>query len=218
MKRWILLLVMSALFCCTSSISEEYKVKNFSYLLGKMPELDDSLLRLHFSLYKGYVQNTNAIGKMLEDLRNSNRERGLIYQALERRLSWEMNGMILHELYFENLGPNASLKEKSAFYREIVQAFGSFEKWRENLIAVGMTRGIGWVILFRDPIKRKLYHLWVDNHNINLLAGGKPLLVMDVWEHAYLTAYGLNRLEYIQAFIKNIRWDVVEQRFASSSL
>ena len=78
-----------------------------------------------------------------------------------------------------------------------------------------MIRGIGWVILYEDPIDGLLHNIWVDEHNINHIAGAKPLLVMDVWEHAYLTQYGLDRMGYLHAFFENINWTVVEARFSS---
>ena len=76
-----------------------------------------------------------------------------------------------------------------------------------------MIRGIGWVILYRDPFTGRLSNVWISEHNLNHLAGATPLLAMDVWEHAYMPQYGLDRAAYIQAFFKNINWNEVSQRF-----
>ncbi|MBF5058849.1 superoxide dismutase [Candidatus Neptunochlamydia vexilliferae] len=114
--------------------------------------------------------------------------------------------------YFENLGAKP-LSEKSPLFKKIVSCFGSFEAWQRNLVSTGMIRGIGWVILYQDPIDGLLYNIWVDEHNINHIPGAEPLLIMDVREHAYITEYGLSRLGYIQVFLKNINWEIVESRF-----
>lgn len=202
------ILIALSLFFSVPVWSEGYQIKDFSYLLGKLDGINDSLLQMHFTLYQGYVKNTNALVEALKEID----DKTIAYGALKRRLSWEFDGMVLHELYFENLGGKGLLSPKTALYRKIVESFGSFEKWQQNFFATGMIRGVGWVILTQDPIDDKLYNVWVDEHNINLLAGGKPLLIMDVWEHAYLTEYGLNRGGYIEAFYKNIDWGVVEKR------
>ncbi|MCB1109654.1 MAG: superoxide dismutase [Chlamydiia bacterium] len=191
-------------------LSHDYQIKDFSYLLGRLDGIDDSVLKMHFTLYQGYVKNTNALAHSLQEMDDQT----IAYGALKRRFAWEYDGMVLHELYFENLGGKQGLSSKSLLYQKIAENFGSFEKWRQNFFATGMIRGIGWVILFQDLATGQLYNIWVDEHNINLLAGGRPLLVMDVWEHAYITEYGLNRGGYIEAFYKNIDWGVVNRRFS----
>ncbi|MEM7175601.1 MAG: superoxide dismutase [Chlamydiota bacterium] len=216
MKKWLFILLFAASVSGLKAQEGTYQAKDFSYLLGKTPGLSADLLTMHLTLYRGYVKNANALIEMIAKIRQAKDDRSLIYGALERRLAWEMDGMILHELYFENLGASAALRTSDSLYRQIIEDFGSFDAWRQNFIATGMIRGIGWVILYQDPIKGKLYNLWIDNHHINHLAGGIPLLVMDVWEHAYLTEYGLNRAGYLEAFFKNINWNSVRQRWMSA--
>ena len=80
-------------------------------------------------------------------------------------------------------------------------------------MATGLIRGIGWVILYQDPIDGFFHNIWIDEHNINHSPGGNPVLVMDVWEHAYITEYGLDRGKYIEAFFRNIDWEVVSKRY-----
>lgn len=203
------ILIVIALSFFTPLMSSEYQIKDFSYLLGKLDGINDSVLKMHFTLYQGYVKNTNLLAKSLKEMD----DRTAAYGALKRRFAWEFDGMVLHELYFENLGGKGTLSSKSPLYLKIVQNFGSFEKWRQNFFATGMIRGIGWVILYEDPIDGQLHNIWIDEHNINHIPGGNPLLIMDVWEHAYITEYGLNRGGYIDAFYKNINWNVVHSRF-----
>jgi len=197
-----------------SLLSAGYSIKDYKHLVGNLDGINPSTLEMHLTLYQGYVKNTNALEEML----SKTDDRSIAYGALKRRFAWEFDGMVLHELYFENLGGKSPLQTKSALYKAIEKDFGSFEKWRQNFFATGMIRGIGWVILYIDPINKQLHNIWVDDHHINHIAGGVPLLVMDVWEHAYITEYGLNRGGYIDAFYKNIDWKAVETRYSQGIL
>ncbi len=223
LKKLLLYAVISSFFFIFEGVNSreissnnssnfEYKAKDFSYLLGKLKGIDSSLLEMHFKLYEGYVKNTNTLLANLQEMRESNQERTLGFGALKRRFGWEYDGMYLHELYFENLSPHSKISPRSPIYKKIVQDFGSFESWEKDFVSTGMIRGIGWVILYQDPVEKKLYNCWINEHDLGHLAGGKPLLVMDVWEHAYITEYGLNRGGYIQAFLRNVNWDEVEMR------
>jgi Fe-Mn family superoxide dismutase len=96
--------------------------------------------------------------------------------------------------------------------KKIVENFGSYDKWAADFKATGAMRGIGWAVLFEDPQTGRLFNVWINEHDVGHLAGGQPLLIMDVFEHAYLPDYGLKRGEYIQAFFDNIDWKAVEGR------
>jgi Fe-Mn family superoxide dismutase len=213
-----LLVVCMQVFCLLSadmqrtSPEEGYQKKDYTYLLG-MEGFSDELLKMHFQLYQGYVKNTNLLLAMLKE-----RERDAYnFGAIKRRIAWELDGMRLHELYFENLGGSGSLKPSSPLYQKLVENFGSFKEWKREFIETGMLRGIGWVILYQDPQTGELFNLWINEHDVGHLAGGMPLLVMDVFEHAYMPQYGLDREGYITAFFNNINWPVVSKRLTSSS-
>ncbi len=215
MKKYLYSILI---FLITPLLAGPYQSKDYSYLFGKLDGISTPLLKMHVTLYQGYVKNSNALQDALTDMREKGEDRTIAYGALKRRFGWEYDGMVLHELYFENLGKEHPLSSKSLLYQKIVRDFGSFENWRKDFLATGMIRGIGWVILYEDPTNGILHNVWVDEHNINHLAGGKPLLVMDVWEHAYLTEYGLNREGYLDAFYKNINWDIVQKRLSLSGI
>lgn len=188
-------------------MSSMYTPKNFSHLLG-LSGFSDTLLSNHFTLYEGYVKNVNTLREKIGGLEQSSVEAS----ELERRFGWEFNGMRMHELYFENMNRTATtiggaLKEK------IDQTYGSFEQWVNCFQAKGMMRGIGWVVLFEDPTNGELFTTWVREHEQGIPATGNILLVMDCWEHAYMTDYGIKKAEYIEAFMKAIDWSVVEKRF-----
>ncbi len=204
MRRMLLLCGV----CFISLLSAaQYQPKDYSNLLG-MNGFGDDLLKMHFQLYQGYVKNTNLLLDTLKEMDTST----YAFTALKRRLGWEMDGMRLHELYFENLGGKGVLDSKFSLYQKIVAEFGSYDAWKKDFIAVGLTRGIGWVIMYQDPQSGKLINMWINEHDVGHLAGGKPLLVMDVFEHAYITQYGLAKQQYIDAFFQNINWDVVTKR------
>lgn len=186
-----------------------YKAKDFTALIG-MPGFSDTLLKNHFTLYEGYVTNTN---KLLDLLSKKNKDAANPeYAEMKRHFGWEFDGMRLHEYYFENLGGGLEFNKAGKLGKKLIEAFGSYEAWAEDFKATGKMRGVGWVVLYEDNITGDLLNTWIGEHDAGHLAGCKPLLVMDVWEHAFMIDYGLKRADYIEIFFKNINWDVVQER------
>ena len=186
-----------------------YKQKDFNNILG-MKGLSETLLTNHFTLYAGYVKNINQIIEVLKTLKVNSPE----YNELKRRFGWEWNGMKMHELYFENLSREALLLEKqSPLYLEIEKQFGSYDKWLEDFKATSLIRGIGWTVLVKDIDTGSLMNLWIGEHDEGHLCSQKVLLVMDVWEHSYMTDYGIIKADYVNAFTSIVNWNVVEKRF-----
>lgn len=196
-------------------ITLDYQPKDYSKLLG-MNGFSDDLLNMHFQLYQGYVKNTNLLLNTMRDMLLHGKEGSYEWGALKRRLGWEFDGMRLHELYFENLGGNDTLDKASSLYTRIIKDYGSFDQWKKDFVGTGMARGIGWVVFYRDPLSGRLMNTWINEHDLGHLAGGDPLLVMDVFEHAYITEYGLDRAKYIEVFFNNIQWAEVLKRFEKS--
>ncbi len=193
-----------------------YEAKNFDRLLGTAG-FSDTLLNNHFTLYKGYVANTNKLAEELDALLKEGKSGTPQYAELSRRFGWEFNGMRLHEYYFGNMVRGGSVPDKgSHLFAKIVQEFGSFENWEKDFRATGAMRGIGWTILYHEPAGDRLFNVWINEHDVGHLSGATPLLVMDVFEHAFLTDYGLKRADYIEAFFKAIDWSVVADRFGTS--
>lgn len=189
----------------------DYSAKDFSYLIGT-PGFSENLLNNHFKLYQGYVANTQKVANLLVELLREGKENTPEFAELKRRFGWEWNGMRLHELYFGNLG-GASNPDSAPKVLEIIKsAFGSIDGWQRDFKATGMMRGIGWVILYRDQQTKNAFNCWINEHDVAHLAGGTPLLVMDLFEHAFMLDYGMNRADYINAFMKVINWQVVEKR------
>lgn len=203
----------------TASSPEQdiYQPKDYAYLLG-MPGFSDNTLKTHFTLYQGYVKNTNLLLGILQQYAKEGKEKTPQFGEMKRRVMWEFDGMRLHELYFDNLGGRGTVLDPNApLYKRIIKDFGSYEAWKQDFIATGVIRGIGWVVLYQDPIQGTLINTWINEHDKGHLAGGDPILIMDVWEHAYMLDYGLDRMAYINAFFNNINWNTVSRRYPQSS-
>lgn len=190
-----------------------YEAKNFENLLG-LPGLSDNLLKNHFSLYQGYVSSVNKLSDLLDGLLRGEKFTTPEYAELKRRFGWEWNGMRLHEYYFENLAKDSlAIDEESSLYKKIVEDFGSFENWEKDFRGIAAIRGIGWVILCYDKISDKLLNIWINEHDAGHLSGAEPLLVMDVFEHAYMLDYGIKKADYIKVFFNIINWEAVLERY-----
>jgi Fe-Mn family superoxide dismutase len=188
-----------------------YTPKDYAKLIG-MAGFSETLLKNHFTLYQGYVTNTNKVLDTLDQMLKDGKTATPEFAELKRRLGWEFNGMRLHELYFENLGGSGALDKNGKLAKMMTESFGSVEAWEKDFKATGTMRGIGWVVLYQDIASGRLINFWVNEHDVSHPAGCAPLLIMDVFEHAFMIDYGLKRADYIEAFFKNINWTAAESR------
>jgi len=198
--------------------AKAYRERGFDHLKG-LDGISDAQIREHLQLYAGYVKQVNALNERLADLRGRGRASGKDAEFAEvtRHLGFEYNGMILHEYYFENLRPAAAPAPPpgAALDQALGQAFGSVETWQAEFQAIGEMRGVGWSVLFQDPATDRVVNHWITLHQDGVPAGFKPLLVMDVWEHAFMRDYkATEKRTYIEAFFRNVDWSVVERRLA----
>lgn len=193
-----------------------YEAINFEHLLGTTG-FSDTLLNNHFTLYKGYVANTNKLSEILDAMLKEGKAGTPEYAELSRRFGWEFNGMRLHEHYFGNMAKGGSVLDKAgALHAKIAKEFGSPENWEKDFRAIGAMRGIGWTVLYHEPVGGRLFNVWINEHDVGHLAGATPLLVMDVFEHAFITDYGLKRADYIASFFKAVDWKAVSARFGGA--
>lgn len=167
----------------------------------------------HFEvLYKEYV---NKVNEIVEKLPGASREEANSTYSEIRELKLEetfaRNGVILHELYFLNLG-GVNEHPDPLVISEITRAFGSYEYWKEDFRATAMAAR-GWAILAFDYRDRTLHNYLLDAHNIGVITYSVPLLILDVYEHAYFIDYSTRRKAYIDAFMENIDWRTVRKRF-----
>ncbi|MBT0653676.1 superoxide dismutase [Geomobilimonas luticola] len=188
-----------------------YTAKDYAKLVG-MPGFSEALLKNHFTLYQGYVTNTNKVLDTLDQVLKEGKTATPEFAELKRRLGWEFNGMRLHEYYFENLGGKAPLDPNGKLAKKLAESFGSLDAWEKDFKGTGAMRGIGWAVLYQDPANGRLINFWINEHDVSHPAGGTPILIMDVFEHAFMLDYGLKRADYIEAFFRNIDWKRAEAR------
>jgi len=166
----------------------------------------------HITLYHGYVDKTNEISKKLAtdpqyDTANATASH---YRGWKLGETYAIDGVILHELYFQNLGneggsPGPKTKALMDKY------FGGFEKWKEDFIACGKAAR-GWSILVYEQRTKTCRNILLDSHNDGQIATAFPIIVMDMYEHAYFLDYGTDKATYVNRFIAQIAWDAVEKR------
>jgi Fe-Mn family superoxide dismutase len=194
-----------------------YKTREFN--LGGLQGISDQTLEMHFKLYEGYVKESNKLSeKILEFIKDGSVDQDELpaYSELTRRLGFEFNGMVLHEYYFDNLqrgGGAGDPNRASSFRKAAESSFGSYDIWKADFVGIGKMRGVGWAICYENPANGRLSNHWITLHETGNVAGFNPILVMDVWEHAYLLDYKpAERPKYIEAFFANVAWDKLEER------
>jgi Fe-Mn family superoxide dismutase len=196
--------------------AKAYKEQAFENVRG-LDGISDAQVAEHLKLYAGYVKQVNVLNEQLAERLAAGKASGKDpeFAELTRRLGFEYNGMILHEYYFSNLrrAADPSPPKHGVVTQALNAAFGSVDQWQADFQAMGDMRGIGWVILFQDPATDRMTNHWVTLHQDGVPAGFKPLLVMDVWEHAFMRDYqATEKSKYVEAFFRNIDWTVVERR------
>lgn len=192
-----------------------HQVKNFDHLLGQLKGISEKQLKAHLGLYQGYVNKLNEIEKKLEaaDRGATNYSFGE-YSELRRREAVAFNGAYLHELYFSNL-TGKDTKPSGDLQKAIERDFGSTGAWEKDLKAAA-TSTPGWVLLTRNRVDGKLHHYILFEHHIGLPVHQEVILALDCWEHAFMIDYGTSKGDYLAAFLKNVDWTVVSDRFATA--
>lgn len=189
-----------------------HPVKDFSSLVGTLQGLSDKQISQHLKLYEGYVKKINEIEEKLMTIDRSlaNYSFGE-YSELKRREAVAFNGTYLHEMYFENMKGTPS-EGSDALKTALEGSFGSMEDWEKDLrAAAGSTPG--WVLLTFNKVDKKLHHYIMFEHHMNYPVHQVPLMALDCWEHAFMIDYGIDKPSYIGAFLKNLNWDSVGERF-----
>ena len=188
-----------------------YIARDYSSLIG-LKGFSETLLKNHFTLYQGYVTNTNKCADTLSQMLKDGKTGTTEFSELKRRFGWELNGMRLHELYFDNLKGSGGIDKAGKLAGKMEKDFGGVDSWEKDFKACGAMRGIGWVVLYYDAVGDRLFNSWINEHDVAHLAGCSPILIMDVFEHAYITDYQLKRADYIEAFFANINWQSAASR------
>ena len=194
-----------------------YQPRQFD--LSGLSGISDKTLETHFKLYAGYVKETNNLTEKISEFLKDGKidqEEVPAYSELTRRLGFEYNGMVLHEYYFGNMRKGSTTTDpepNSNFYKLAADSFGSYDIWKADFVSVGKMRGVGWAMCYQNPANGALSNHWITLHETGNVSGFMPVLVMDVWEHAFILDFKpAERPKYIEAFFSNIDWAAVEGR------
>jgi Fe-Mn family superoxide dismutase len=193
-------------------IPSQFKPKDYASLKG-LHGITDDQIAVHLALYNGYVTRSNKLLDTLASMANEDRAGTFEYNELKRRAGWEVNGILLHELYFDNLSASGGSGAESAFARAVARQYGSFEGWKKDFLGVAKMPGVGWAVTYLDPARGQLDNYWIDRHDVGHPAGHRPIVVLDLWEHAW-SAYlkPTERAKYLDDFFANVGWSVVDGR------
>ena len=184
--------------------------------LPELKGLSKKQIDVHLALYEGYVKHSNLIMEKIEKLRAEDAEANSYLMAeLRRRFGFEFDGMRMHEYYFEQFeGGTKGAGAETPLQDTATEKYGSWDKFIAHIKEVCGTRGIGWTIVYYDPAGRTIHTSWVNDHEIGQLAGLPIILAVDMWEHAYMVDYmPADKKTYVEAFLENVNWEVVEKRF-----
>lgn len=186
-----------------------YEMKPLPFQPSALRGLSEKMIVSHHqNNYGGAVKRLNAIAAKLAEL-DFVQAPGFVLNGLKREELIAANSMILHECYFDSLGGKGGMPE-SALADALRRDFGSAERWGDEFVAMGkaLGGGSGWVLLTWSPRDRRLVNQWASDH-AHTLAGAKPILALDMYEHSYHLDYGARAAEYVDAFMQNIAWDRV---------
>jgi len=202
-------------------------IQEQKFNIGELKGISAKNIEEHLKLYAGYVKHTNLIREKIEEYLKDQITNQYVIGELERRFSFEWNGVRNHEYYFHSLeGGAKTLPENSLLKKEIEEnsPLGkesgnektSFDKWLESFKMMALTRGIGWAVLGWDKKTRQLVHIWIDEQHIGQLNGVEWILGIDMWEHSFIYDYPTSeKKKYIDAFFDNLNWEVIEENFKS---
>jgi len=194
----------------------EYEIKKLPFDPAKVKGLSEKLLQSHWANnYSGAVKRLNAIGAQLAGLDFATAP-VFVVNGLKREELIAANSMIIHELYFDCLGGEG--EPKGALAEQLAKDFGSVARWKAEFAAVGkaLGGGSGWVLLTWSPRDKRLVNTWAADHTMTL-ANGRPILALDMFEHAYAMDYGAAAAKYVDSFMQGVRWDTVASRFETYS-
>jgi superoxide dismutase, Fe-Mn family len=190
-----------------------------TFTLGTLEGLSDEQIKAHLGLYEGYVKHMNVLREQIAELTALDKEK-YTYAIMEtrRRLGFEFNGMRMHEYYFEQLeGGPSPLSSESKLVTAVTEKYGSIDGFMTHFKSVAMSRGIGWSVLYADPVGNTVHTAWVADHELGQLGGLPVIFALDMWEHAFMVDYlPAEKKNYVEAFFKNINWSVVEKRFSDA--
>lgn len=195
----------------------KFEAKKFN--IPALKGISAKTIEEHIKLYEGYVKHANLILDHISELAKESEKFAYELGEIQRRFSFEFNGMRNHEVYFSSLEVGAKdLETGSQLRTQIEKDFESFDTWLTRFKAIALTRGIGWAILFYDPVTKSLVNAWVDEQHLGQLSGCMPILALDMWEHSFVADYQPSgKKQYVEDFFANLNWSVIENNFLEAT-
>ena len=192
---------------------QKFEEKQFN--IGELEGISKTNIEEHLKLYSGYVKHANIIREKIETMSADIEKNSFVINELQRRFSFEFNGMRNHEIYFASLsGATTEINSDAALYQKIEEQWGSFDKWLDLFKQIAKTRGVGWAVLYFDPSSKQLMNGWIDQQHLGQMNAASPILMIDMWEHSFVADYQPSgKGQYIEDFFKNLNWDVVEENY-----
>jgi len=203
---------MLLVYCYNISMK---KFEEMKFNIGALKGISAKNIKEHLKLYAGYVKHTNLIVEKIGEYMADSEKNAYVIGELQRRFGFEFNGMRNHEYYFKSLeGGDKPLPVSSKLKMAIEKQAPSFDMWLGGFKALAMTRGVGWAVLYFDKQTDQLMQTWVDEQHLGQLNGLNWILGIDMWEHAYVYDYPTSeKKKYVEAFLDNLNWEIVEQNF-----
>lgn len=194
----------------------KYEEQNFN--IPELKGISKKNIEEHLKLYAGYVKHANLVMQKIAELTRTDAEKHSYEIAeLQRRFSFEFNGMRNHEYYFRSFEGGPKPISDGSLKKAIEEQFGSFDAWLSMFKTIALTRGIGWAMLYFDPIAKKLVHAWIDEQHLGQLNGCRLILGLDMWEHSFVADYQPSgKKQYIEDFFSNLNWEVIEGNYSSA--
>ena len=195
---------------------QSFTPKTFN--IGELKGISTKNIEEHLKLYAGYVKNTNLILEKIDEMAKDAEKNAYALGEIQRRFSFEYNGMRNHEVYFESLSGEAQpLEAESKLKKAIIAEWGSYDLWLNRFKSIALTRGIGWAMLYYDRKEGRLLSTWVDEQHLGQLQGCTLVLGLDMWEHAFVYDYPTSeKKKYVEAFFENLNWKTVEENFTQA--
>ena len=179
--------------------------------------LSDANIENHISLYKGYIETFNEISAKLDSVDKDANSNHSDFKNLKHDETYNLNAAYLHELYFANIGSlNSQITMDSLSYMRLSRDFGSFDNWQRDFIACCQSSRCGWAVTYLNTYTQTLMNCVIDLHSQNVPAGMYPIVVMDLWQHAYYKDYLKDSKTYVNAMMKQLKWPVIEKRIVKS--
>ncbi len=193
------------------------KFEEKKFMIPELKGMSKKSIEEHLKLYAGYVKHSNLILEKIQELKQDAEKNAYALGEIMRRFGFEYNGMRNHEVYFASLEHGSKkLSDSSSLKKQIENDFGSFETWLQEFKSIGLTRGIGWAMLYYDRNEKRLLNAWIDEQHLGQLQDCALILGLDMWEHSFVFDYQPSgKKNYIEDFFSNINWETIERNFSN---